>query len=197
MNEAIWFNVPKSKWHSEKLSDCYCTPQWLFDFLDEQYDFDFDVCASIHNHKLDKYFSLENSAIGADWSTMGAIGFCNPPFSHGSKEKFLNEAYSQMVQHGVSSVFIIPADDCCVWWHKHVVDKATKVTKLLRRINFDEPNRPGHEMATGLSAAIIEFMAGEKPVHYEQDFIDSMKVKKQYYKKPIFPYFSTKTNPYL
>ena len=61
---------------SEKVD--YSTPWSLFSPLKEEFDLELDVCANHENHKLDKYFTLEDDAMTKDW-----VGNCwmNPPFS--------------------------------------------------------------------------------------------------------------------
>lgn len=61
--------------------DEWQTPQWLFDILDNQYNFVFDCCASIANRKKHFYsYNFEKSKyIGIKMAWM------NPPFSKASE----------------------------------------------------------------------------------------------------------------
>lgn len=153
-----------------KLSDSYRTPPWLFNWLDSQYDFDFDVCASDENHKCEKYYTEENPYNGKDWSEMGSVGFCNPPFSHGSKEKALSEAYRNLNENGVSSVFVIPSDVSNKFWMDHILGKATDITVIVGRVKFYDPVT-NEEASGALGIAIVEFMLDEEPVNTVQRFI--------------------------
>jgi len=53
------------------------TPQWLFDKLDKQFDFDFDCCANSRNTKIGSYpynfFDYNTAQV--------KMGWMNPPFS--------------------------------------------------------------------------------------------------------------------
>lgn len=62
-------------------NDNQSTPQWLFDFLHDLFDFDIDVCASAENAKCDVYFdgTPESDGLLSRWS--GEMHWCNPPFS--------------------------------------------------------------------------------------------------------------------
>lgn len=146
----------------EKDSDSYGTPQWLFDWLDDEYDFDMDVCASDINHKCDTYFTIDDSGLDKNWSDYGSVAFCNPPYSRGMKEKFLAKAYQEMIENGVASVFVIPADICNFAWADHVFIKATKVTAITGKVRFYKPHT-NEESKYGLGVSVVEFMPGELP----------------------------------
>lgn len=53
------------------------TPQQLFDFLNDIFHFDIDLCASKKNKKVEKFFSLEKDSFKKKWR-----GNCwmNPPY---------------------------------------------------------------------------------------------------------------------
>ena len=160
-----------------KLSDSYRTPPWLFEWLDNEYDFDFDICASDENHLLPKYYTEKKSSLGKDWSEIGSIGFCNPPFSHGSKEKFLAEAHRNLVENQVSSVFLIPSDVSNKFWMDHILGKATKITVIVGRVKFFDPVT-NEESKGGLGCAIVEFMLDEEPAYTIDHFVSRDNVRK-------------------
>jgi site-specific DNA-methyltransferase (adenine-specific) len=58
--------------------DDYGTPQWLFDRLNDIFNFDIDVCASDWNYKVKKYFSEKNNSFRKKWR---GNCFMNPPYS--------------------------------------------------------------------------------------------------------------------
>lgn len=162
-----------------KLSDSYRTPPWLFKWLDEEYDFDFDICASDENHKCDKYYTEKNSYTGKNWSEMGSVGFCNPPFSHGSKEAALAEAFRNLTENGVSSVFVIPSDVSNNFWRNHILGKATKITVIIGRVKFYD-TITNEESKQGLGCAVVEFMADEEPVSAIDNFVNRDEIKNKY-----------------
>ncbi len=162
-----------------KLSDSYRTPPWLVRWLDEEYDFDFDICASDENHVFDKYYTEENSALDANWSEKGAVGFCNPPFSHGSKEKFLSKANDELLNNGVSSVFLIPSDVSNKFWRDHILGKATKITVIIGRVKFYDPVK-NIESIGALGCAVVEFMLDEEPVSAIEHFVNRDEIKAKY-----------------
>jgi phage N-6-adenine-methyltransferase len=162
-----------------KLSDSYRTPGWLINWLDDEYDFDFDICASDENHLFDRYYTESNPYNGKDWSEMGSIGFCNPPFSHGSKEEALSNAYRNMIDNGVSSVFLIPSDVSNRFWRTHILGKATKITVIVGRVKFNDP-LTGEESKGALGCAVVEFMFDEPSVNSIDYFVDRDEIKAKY-----------------
>lgn len=162
-----------------KLSDSYRTPPWLIRWLDDEYDFDFDVCASDENHLFDRYYTEGNPYSGRDWSELGSVGFCNPPFSHGSKEAALAEAYRNMIENEVSTVFLIPSDVSNNFWLDHILGKATKITVIVGRVKFHDPET-GEEASGALGCAVVEFMAHENPVFTIDNFVRRDDIKEKY-----------------
>lgn len=146
-----------------KLSDSYRTPPWLFKWLDSEYDFEFDICASDDNHLCEKYYTEYRQYNDRDWSELGSIGFCNPPFSHGQKELALENAYRNMVENKVASVFVIPCDIANDFWRTHIYEKATRMISMVGRVKFCDPIT-SEETKHGLGIAVVEFMPEEIPV---------------------------------
>ena len=161
------------------LSDSYRTPPWLFKWLDNEYDFDIDICASDENHLVSNYYTEENSSIGQDWSMKGSMGFCNPPFSPGSKEKFLAEAYRNMMENKVSSVFLIPSDVSNCFWANHILGKATKITVIIGRVKFYDPVT-NEESSGGLGCAVVEFISNEDATNSIDHFVKRDDLKKKW-----------------
>ena len=48
-------------------SDEWSTPQSLFEELDREFHFTVDASATEENRKCEKYYSLENDGLKADW----------------------------------------------------------------------------------------------------------------------------------
>jgi len=56
------------------------TPRAIFNMLHAEYLYTVDICASPHNHKLDRYVTVEQNALSMIWS--GERVWCNPPFNN-------------------------------------------------------------------------------------------------------------------
>ena len=66
------------------------TPIDIWKELSNEFEFTCDMCASDENHLLDKYYTINNSALDKDWNN--EIGYVHPLFD--SKiGKFVKKAY--------------------------------------------------------------------------------------------------------
>lgn len=90
----------------------YSTPQWLFNLLDKEFEFNLDVCASEKNNKCEKYFSLKDNALKCDW-----IGhfWMNPPFSRDLKV-WVKKAYHEAQKPNNIGVCLLPVRSNTNWW---------------------------------------------------------------------------------
>ena len=48
-------------------SDEWATPQALFDELNNEFNFNLDVCATEENHKCETYFTKEEDGLSQNW----------------------------------------------------------------------------------------------------------------------------------
>lgn len=122
--------------------DSWQTPHWLFAALNAEFNFALDVAASDNHHLCKQYFTQQNSALDKSWllSIKGYVprltAFCNPPYSRGSKEKFLAKAADEM-RNGITSVFLVPALPSEGWFPW---DSASEVRFITNgRVNFINP----------------------------------------------------------
>ncbi len=60
------------------------TPQWLFDLLDDEFQFDIDVCALPENAKCKKFYSPKDDGLKQNWN--GRRCWMNPPYGNEIKE---------------------------------------------------------------------------------------------------------------
>lgn len=109
-------------------TDLWSTPEWLFDELDLEFEFETDVCASPENAKCRKYFTAEDSGLEKEW-----VGACwmNPPYGR---------EISKWVQKAADSkatvVCLLPSRTDTSWWHQHVMPKASEIRFLRGRLKF-------------------------------------------------------------
>jgi len=111
----------------EKISDCWQTPEWLFDDLNEEFNFDIDLCATEDNSKCslygadylinefsDKHYNnvkTETFKLFCDTYQI-SVAFCNPPYSN--PKPFIEKAWedSQFCQ----IVCLVKCDPSTRWW---------------------------------------------------------------------------------
>ena len=55
-------------------SDEWTTPQDLFDEMNDEFNFDLDVCATDENHKCDEYFTKEQDGLSKNWGGVEGCG---------------------------------------------------------------------------------------------------------------------------
>lgn len=116
--------------------DTWRTPDWMFYWLDSIYGFNLDIAASDDFHWCDKYFTKERSALTAPWGDSSTVAFCNPPYSRGMKEAFVQKALEQRTK-GVTTVMLIPALPSEGWFP---YDSANHIMFVVDgRVNFINP----------------------------------------------------------
>ena len=97
-------------------SDCWETPQELFDELNQKHNFDVDVCALPKNAKCANYFTPEIDGLKQEW-----IGTCwmNPPYGR-EIGKWMKKAYESSLA-GATVVCLVPARTDTAWWHDYAM----------------------------------------------------------------------------
>ena len=118
--------------HFSSKSNEWYTPQYLFDELNEKYQFTLDPCASHENAKCDKYFTIEDDGLTKDWSK--DIVFMNPPYGRNIKH-WIKKAYEESVK-GATVVCLIPARTDTTYWHDYIFNNAYNIKFLKGRIKF-------------------------------------------------------------
>ena len=124
----------------------YSTPRAIVDPLIDEFDLTFDVCASVSNHKLPKYWTLEDDALSKDW-----VGNCwmNPPFNR-SLSKWVRKAHSHRCSG--TKVCLIPVRGNTQWWSDVCVD--AEIRFINGEVNFNDEVR-------GLWAAMCIMIFGD------------------------------------
>ena len=118
--------------------DLWQTPKALFHTLDQEFDFDLDVCASDENKLCGMCFTEERSAIDIEWDIYrNANCFLNPPYSQ--TELFLNRASEQAKKHNLTVVALVNANTDTKWF-ADAVKSANEIRLISGRIGFVKPD---------------------------------------------------------
>lgn len=112
----------------------YCTPQWLFDALNEQFNFGLDAAAATIDAKCEKYFTENDNALTQDWGGHGAV-FCNPPYGR-QTGAFVEKAYRESLK-GTTVVLLIPARTDTRYFHDFILEKA-EIQFIRGRLKFTD-----------------------------------------------------------
>lgn len=96
-------------------SNYWGTPDYIFDPLNEIFDFDVDVCATSKNTKCDFYINEEMNAHKTHW---GQMNWCNPPYGRGLTLPFVENAIFWNEEYGDRTIML------------HKCDPSTKVFQM-------------------------------------------------------------------
>ena len=105
-------------------ADQWETPQCFFNKLNEEFNFEIDVCADDTNAKCDKYFTEEVDGLNQEWT-----GTCwmNPPYGR-QIGKWIKKAYESSLE-GATVVCLIPARTDTKWWHEYCMKGEIRLVK--------------------------------------------------------------------
>ncbi|WP_447550140.1 phage N-6-adenine-methyltransferase [Staphylococcus haemolyticus] len=118
--------------HFSSKSNEWTTPQYLFDELNDEFNFTLDPCATDENAKCSKYFTIEDDGLSKDWSN--DVVFMNPPYGREIKH-WIKKAYEESLK-GATVVCLIPARTDTTYWHDFIFDKADDIRFLKGRLKF-------------------------------------------------------------
>jgi len=102
------------------------TPTDVWDDLKREFDFTCDMCASDNNHLVDKYYTIDNSALTKDWNN--EIGYVHPLFD-GKIGKFVEKAYNSIG----TFVFLLPASTHTKYFHEFFYENPNVEIRFLRK----------------------------------------------------------------
>lgn len=131
------------------------TPDQLFYFLDKEFHFDLDVCATRENTKCANFISPEQDALSFGGVWVG-VCWCNPPYGN-ELAKWLWRAH-ESAKAGSTVVCLIPARTDTSWWHETVMPFAAEIRFLRGRLSFDNRRRG----RCPFPSAIVVFRPGRK-----------------------------------
>lgn len=123
----------------------YQTPRWLWDSLNEEFQFTYDLAATPDNALTDRYSvgpckgPLWLCECGLCVVLRGERIFCNPPFD--DMPPWVAQ-WDTLARHNVV-VAIHRADPSVGWWRRVVEFGAKEVRFPPKRVNFDHSPRCG------------------------------------------------------
>lgn len=117
----------------ESRSEEYGTPPGLFRFLDGLFHFTLDPCASVHNHKCQRYYTKQDDGLSQPWEN--EIVFMNPPYGR-EIGRWMEKAVLSARQHNCTVVCLVHARTDTQWWHKWAV-QANEIWFIEGRLKFE------------------------------------------------------------
>ena len=97
------------------------TPQYFYDELNKEFDFNLDPCALPENAKCAKYFTPEDDGLKQDWG--GYNVFCNPPYGRNIIQ-WCKKCYEESKKPNTVVVMLVHARTDTKWFHEWVYGKA-------------------------------------------------------------------------
>ncbi len=103
---------------SSKRAD-YGTPDEIFEPLNEEFDFNLDVCANIDNAKIIPFIPIAVNSLTQDW-----VGRCwmNPPYGNGVADKWVEKASRESLRPRTMVVGLLPARTDTRWFHNYIYE---------------------------------------------------------------------------
>ncbi len=136
----------------------WSTPRWLFDRLDEEFQFTLDVCAQPWNAKCEKFFTEQDDALNLPW--FGSSCWMNPPYGK-TVIKWVEKAYLEVYKDGHAGrvCCLLPArTDTRYWWEFCVKGE---IRFIKGRLKFELPT--GERSSAPFPSAVVIFEEGREP----------------------------------
>ena len=135
--------------------DDWSTPQNLFDYLDDEYHFDLDVCADESNYKCTRYFNADDDGLLQPWYGMV---WMNPPYGR-EIIQWMRKAYHESRQSSCQVLCLVPSRTDNFWWHEYVM-KSSSICFIRGRLVFS-----GADSGAPFPSALVYFTSqSEYPI---------------------------------
>lgn len=115
-------------------SDNWATPDWLYNQLNGEFNFDFDPCPL-----NDGEITPDKDGLIIEW---GSRNFVNPPYSRKLKESFVHKAVEEK-NKGKLCVLLIPVSTSTILFHDVIQPNATEIRFIRGRVRFKGINTKG------------------------------------------------------
>ena len=137
-------------------SENWETPQKLYDDLNKEFSFEFDLCASHDNKKHYKFYSKQDNSLAQTWDK---TSWLNPPYGRGI-DKWVEKAYKDSNKYGNTIVCLLPVRSDTKWWHNYVM-KSAELRLLNKRLSFE---KTGYNNKAPFPACVVVFNGKNNPI---------------------------------
>lgn len=102
--------------HFSSKTDMWATPVAFFEYYNNIFRFNLDVCASAENAKCEIFYTEEDDGLTQEWE-----GNCwmNPPYGR-EIIHWMRKAYESSLG-GATVVCLVPARTDTKWWHEYAM----------------------------------------------------------------------------
>ena len=132
------------------------TPTDLYNKINNEFNFTFDLAADSTNAKCIKYFTFEDNALNQTWN-----GTCwlNPPYGRFDfkLEHWVKKAFYETEKDSCVVVMLIPARTNTKWWHNFCM-KSAEIKFICGRPKFSDSK---HGLPQPLALVVFKKHTGE------------------------------------
>lgn len=114
-------------------SDEWETPKSIYDELDTEFHFTLDPCATVENHKCERFFTAEQDGLLQDWG--GYTVFCNPPYSEIGA--WVEKSFRESRKDKTTVVLLIPSRTDTKYFHNFIYHRS-EIRFVQGRIKFGD-----------------------------------------------------------
>lgn len=131
----IWDDIsePQSRAHILPAKSIeWGTPQWLYDDLNQEFNFTVDVASTHENAKCKIHYTKVDNVFAEN--LQGETIWCNPPYDIDMLDVFTKFLWRQTRQDNTLAVMLVPVKSDQAWWHNYVL--LSEVRFIRGRIKF-------------------------------------------------------------
>lgn len=112
-------------------TDLWATPPDFFNALNQEFQFDLDVCALPENAKCPNFFSPEDNGLAQEWT---GNCWCNPPYG-----REIGKWVKKAAESNTLVVMLLPARTDTKWFHTYIYEKPNVKTRFIPgRLKFGD-----------------------------------------------------------
>lgn len=130
------------------------TPQLFFDFLNDEFHFTLDPCATKANAKCKKFFTKKDNGLTKSWA--GEVVFVNPPYARYVTEQWVEKCYQESLK-GARVVMLLSAGTGRNYWHRLIFEYAAQIRWVRGFFKFE-----GAASTAPFGSAIVIFDTTKK-----------------------------------
>ena len=117
-------------------TDCWETPQELYDELNKEFHFTLDVCALPENTKCKNYYTPEQNGLMQPWK---GVVWCNPPYGREIGQWVRRALFSCIA--GTTVVMLLPVRTDTKWFHEYIYNRSNVEIRFIKgRLKFGNSN---------------------------------------------------------
>ena len=118
--------------------DSWSTPDYIFKWLDDIFDFDVDLAADEHNTKCRlNHFTADDDGVKQHWSYFGKTGWLNPPYS--KIAPWISKAIQEQKDNRFTTVMLIPTPNG-ESYYREIFKHASDIIFITGRLSFIDAN---------------------------------------------------------